>query len=77
LLKAFACLVVVFRSPWISLAKRSHSSFALVASCVQVKSFYLLSMMPMRDANGRSKQMRVGRRTRIHDLRALMDDILF
>jgi hypothetical protein len=29
LFKAFACLVVVFWSPWISLAERSHSSFAL------------------------------------------------
>jgi hypothetical protein len=30
LFKAFACLVVIFWSPWISLAERSHSSFALV-----------------------------------------------
>jgi hypothetical protein len=30
LFKAFACLVVIFWSPWISLAKRSRSSFALV-----------------------------------------------
>jgi hypothetical protein len=30
LFKAFACLVVIFWSPWISLAKRSRSSIALV-----------------------------------------------
>jgi hypothetical protein len=30
LFKAFACLVVIFWSPRISLADRSHSSFALV-----------------------------------------------
>jgi hypothetical protein len=30
LFKAFACLVVIFWSPWISLAERRHSSFALV-----------------------------------------------
>jgi hypothetical protein len=31
LFKAFACLVVIFWSPWISLNERSRSSFALVA----------------------------------------------
>jgi hypothetical protein len=30
LFKAFACLVVIFWSPWISLAECSRSSFALV-----------------------------------------------
>jgi hypothetical protein len=30
LFKAFACLVVIFWSPWISLAERSHSTFALI-----------------------------------------------
>jgi hypothetical protein len=30
LFKAFACLVVIFQSPKISLAKRSRSSFALI-----------------------------------------------
>jgi hypothetical protein len=30
LFKAFACLLVIFWSHWISLAERSHSSFALV-----------------------------------------------
>jgi hypothetical protein len=34
LFKAFACLVVTFWSPWISLVERSHSSFALVVFCV-------------------------------------------
>jgi hypothetical protein len=30
LFKVFACLAVIFWSPWISLAKRSHLGFALV-----------------------------------------------
>jgi hypothetical protein len=30
--KSFACLVVICGSPWISLAERSCSSFALVVS---------------------------------------------
>jgi hypothetical protein len=30
LFKVFACLVVIFWSPWISLAERSDSSFDLV-----------------------------------------------
>jgi hypothetical protein len=30
LFKAFTCLVVIFWSPWISLAERSRSSLALV-----------------------------------------------
>jgi hypothetical protein len=34
LIKAFACLVVICWSLWISLAERSHSSFPLVVSCV-------------------------------------------
>jgi hypothetical protein len=34
LFKTFACLVVIFWSPWISLAERSHSSFPLVVSYV-------------------------------------------
>jgi hypothetical protein len=77
LLKAIACLVVVFLSPWISLVERSHSSFALIDSCVQVRSFFLLPAMPMRDASGRSKPTRVGCLTRILRLRTLMDGILF
>jgi hypothetical protein len=76
LLKAFACLVVVFRSYWISLVELSHSSFALVVSCVQVRSFFLLPVMPMRDVSGRSEPMRVGCLSGIHRLRALMDEIL-
>jgi hypothetical protein len=77
LIKAFACLVVVFRPPWISFVERSRSSFALVASCVQVRSFFLFLAMSTRDASGRSKPMRVGHRTGILRLRALMDGILF
>jgi hypothetical protein len=42
-----------------------------------VRSFFLFSAMPMRDASGRSKPMRVGHRTRILRLRALMDVIIF
>jgi hypothetical protein len=30
LFKVFACLVLIFWSPWISLAERTRSSFALV-----------------------------------------------
>jgi hypothetical protein len=44
---------------------------------VQVRSFFLFPAMPMRDASRRSKPMRVGPRTGILRLRALMDDILF
>jgi hypothetical protein len=44
---------------------------------VQVRSFFLLSVMPMTDVSGRSKLMRVGHRTGILGLRALMDGILF
>jgi hypothetical protein len=65
LLKAYACLVVIFCSPWISLVERSRSSFALVVSYVQVRSFFLFPTMLMRDASGRSKPMRVGHRTEI------------
>jgi hypothetical protein len=75
--KAFACLVVICWSPWISLAERSRSSFALFASYVQVRICFLLPAMPMRAVSGRSKLMRVGRRTGTLRLRALMDDILF
>jgi hypothetical protein len=44
---------------------------------VQVRSFFLLPMMPMRVVSGKYKPMRVELRTRILRLRALMDDILF
>jgi hypothetical protein len=44
---------------------------------VHVRSFLIFLAMPMRDASGRSKQMRVGHRTGILRLTALMDDILF
>jgi hypothetical protein len=77
LLKAIAYLVVVVWSPWISLAEHSHSSFALIVSYVQVRSFFLVSVMPMRVASGRSKLMRVGHHTRTLRLRALLDGILF
>jgi hypothetical protein len=55
----------------------SHSSFALVISCVEVRSFFCFSTMPTRVASGRSKPMRVGHRTGILRLRVLMDGILF
>jgi hypothetical protein len=77
LLKAIACLVVVFLSLWISLAERSRSSFALVVSCVQVRSCFLFSAMLMRVVSGRYKLMRVGHHIRVLRLRALMDSILF
>jgi hypothetical protein len=37
LFKAFACLVVIFWSSWISLVERSHSNFALAVFCVQTE----------------------------------------
>jgi hypothetical protein len=77
LFKVFACLVVICWSPWISLAERSHSSFALVASCVQMRNCFLFPAMPTRVISEKSKPMRVGLRTGILRLRALMDDILF
>jgi hypothetical protein len=77
LIKAFACLVVIYRSPWISLAERNRSSFVLVVSCVEVRNCVLFPAIPTRVVNGRSKPMRVGLHTGILRLRALMDDILF
>jgi hypothetical protein len=75
--KAFACLVVICWSPWISLVERSRSSFALIVSYVQVGIYFLLPTMPMRVVSGRSKPVRVGPRTGILRLRASMDGILF
>jgi hypothetical protein len=75
--KAFACLVVIYWSPWIRLVERSHSSFAPVVSCVQVRIYFLLPVMPTRAVSGRSKPMRVGCRTGTLRLRASMDNILF
>jgi hypothetical protein len=77
LIKTFACLEVIFWSPWISLAERSRSSFALAIFCVQVRNCFLLSVMPTRVVSLKSKPMRVGLRTGILRLRALMDVILF
>jgi hypothetical protein len=77
LFKAFACLVVIFWSLWISLAKRSHSSFAVVVFSVQVRNCFLFPVMPMRVVSGRPEPMRVGLRTGILRLRVLMDGILF
>jgi hypothetical protein len=77
LFKAFACLVVIFWSPWISLAKRSRSSFALVVFCVQVRNCFLFLVMPVRFINGKCNPMRVGLHTRILRLKVLMDGILF
>jgi hypothetical protein len=77
LFKAFARLVVIFWSPWISLAKRSRSSFALVVFCVQVRNCFLLPAMPTRVVSGKSKPMKVGLCTGTLKLRASMDGILF
>jgi hypothetical protein len=77
LFTTFACLVVIFWSPWISLAEHSHLSFALVVFCVQVRNYFLFPMMPTRVVSGMSKPMRVGLHTRILELRELMDGILF
>jgi hypothetical protein len=54
LFKAFACLVVIFWPPEISLVECSHSSFALVVFCVQVRSCFLLPAMPMRVVSGKT-----------------------
>jgi hypothetical protein len=77
LFKAFACLVVIFWSPWITLAERSHSSFALTIFCVQVRNCFLLLVMPMRVVSGMSKPRKVGLHTGTLRLRAPMDGILF
>jgi hypothetical protein len=68
---------VIFWSPWVSLAECSRSSFALVVFCVQVRSCFLLPMMPTRVDSGKSKLMRDGFHTRILRLRVPMDGILF
>jgi hypothetical protein len=52
--------VVIIWSPPISLAERSRSRFALVVSCVQVRSFFLFLAMPTRVGCGRSKPVRLG-----------------
>jgi hypothetical protein len=57
LLKANACLMVVFWLPWIRLVERSRSSFALVVSCVHVRSCFLFPVMPISVVSGRSKPM--------------------
>jgi hypothetical protein len=69
--------VVIFWSPWISLAERSRSRFALVVTCVQVNLYFVFPAMPTRVVSGKSKPMRVGLCTMILRLRASMDDILF
>jgi hypothetical protein len=75
--KAFACLVVIVWSRWISLAEGSRSSFALVISCVQVRIFFLFPAMLMKGVIGRSKPKRVGRLTGTRRLRVLMEVIMF
>jgi hypothetical protein len=75
--KAFACLVVIRWSLWISLAECNRSSFAPVVSYVQVRICFLLSVMPTRTISGRSKPRRVGQRTGTLRLRASIDGILF
>jgi hypothetical protein len=76
LFKAFACLVIIFWSQWISLAERSQSSFGLVVSCVHVR-ILLFPTMPMKGVSGKSKLMRVGLPTQTHMHRWLRQDILF
>jgi hypothetical protein len=44
LFKAFACLVVIFWSPWISLVERSRSRFALVIFLCAGKELFPLSV---------------------------------
>jgi hypothetical protein len=75
--KTSGCLEVMFWSSWISLAERSHSSFAPAVFCVQVRNYFLLPMMLMRVVSGKSKPLRVGLRTGILRLRVSMDGILF
>jgi hypothetical protein len=77
LFKALACLVMIVWSRWICLGEHSHSSFALVVSCVQVRIFFLFLVMPMRGASERSKPMRIGCLIRIWWLRVPMEVILF
>jgi hypothetical protein len=77
LFKICACLVVIFWTPWISLAECSHSNFALIVFFVQVRICFLFSVMPMRVVSGKSKPRRVGLCTGILRLKALMDGILF
>jgi hypothetical protein len=68
---------VIFWSPWISLAERSRSSFALTVLSVQVGNCFLLPVMPTRVVSGKSKPMRDGPCTGILRLRVPMDGILF
>jgi hypothetical protein len=68
---------VIFWSPWISLAECSHSIFALVVFCVQVRNCFLLPTMPTKVVSGKSEPMRVGFHTGILRLRAPMDGTLF
>jgi hypothetical protein len=62
---------VAFGSRWISLAERSHSSFAPVVFlvCVQVR-ILLLPVMPMRAVSGRSSPMQAGFPTGTHRRRS-------
>jgi Na+-driven multidrug efflux pump len=63
LFKVVVCLVVIFWSPWVSLADHSHSSFALVVSYVQVWNCFLFPVMLTRVVSGKSKPIRIGLRT--------------
>jgi hypothetical protein len=62
---------VAFGSRWISLAERSHSSFApvVILVCVQVR-ILLLPVMPMRAVSGRSSPMQAGFPTGTHRRRS-------
>jgi hypothetical protein len=70
-------LINMLNSTLISLVESSHSCFALVVFCVQVRSCFLLLAMPMRVVSGKSKPMRVGLCTGILRLSVPMDGILF
>jgi hypothetical protein len=77
LFKVFACIYVIFWSPWISVAERSRSSFAHVVFYVQVRNCFLFPAMLVRVVSGKSEPRRVGFHTGILRLRAPMDGILF
>jgi hypothetical protein len=76
-IKAFACPVVILWSPWINLAERSRSSFALVVLYLQVGNCFLFLAMLTRVISGNFKPMRDGLCTGILRLRAPIDGILF
>jgi hypothetical protein len=69
--------VVIFWSPWISLARHSRSSFALVVFLCVGEELLPLSDDADEGCLWEVKPMRVELRTGIIRLRASMDGILF